>query len=328
MTTNGGENAGPAEGRVIRFSAQDGLMLAARVFGVHHPHRLPILCLPGLSRNSRDFIALGRYFSENPDRHRQVFALDYRGRGRSDYDRDWRNYTPLTEAYDVMAAAAALGVAEAVLVGTSRGGLIAMILGALRPGQMAGLILNDIGPVIEGTGLVRIKRYLTGSGAVSSWDAAEQTVRRFNSAHFPALDDDDWRAFTRAIFVEENGQIRPDFDPKLVNTVKNIDFETSIPVLWPQFDSLGDIPVLSIRGENSDILSAETVSEMTARHHCFEQVTVPGQGHAPLLRDTMCLERINAFALRCDKAHPWLFLTGRLPDPASDRDLPVDLPTP
>jgi len=304
MATNGGEYAGAADGRVIRFSAQDGLILAARVFGVHQPQRLPILCLPGLSRNSRDFVALGRFFCEDAGQPRQVFALDYRGRGRSDHDRDWHNYTHLTEAHDVMAAVAALGIAEAVLVGTSRGGLIAMILGALRPGLMAGVVLNDIGPVIEGIGLARIKRYLTGNGAVSSWEAAQETVHRINSAHFPALGDDDWQAFTRAIFVEANGEIRPDFDPKLVNTVRNIDFETSIPVLWPQFDSLGGMPVLSIRGENSDILSADTVSEMAARHHHFEQVTVPGQGHAPLLRDTMSLERIKAFALRCDKTHP------------------------
>jgi pimeloyl-ACP methyl ester carboxylesterase len=303
MTGNGGNNAGVADGRVIQFAAQDGLMLAARVFGMHQPHRLPILCVPGLSRNSRDFIALGRYFGQDTDQPRQVFALDYRGRGHSDYDRDWHNYTPLTEAHDVMAAAAALGIAEAVLVGTSRGGIIAMILGALRPGLMAGVVLNDIGPVIEGIGLARIKRYLTGNGAVSSWEAAEQAVRRINSAHFPALEDDDWQAFTSAIFVEANGQIRPDFDPKLVNTVRNIDFETSIPVLWPQFNSLGGMPVLSIRGENSDLLSAGTVAEMAARHHHFEQVTVPGQGHAPLLNDALSLERIKAFALRCDKAH-------------------------
>ena len=304
MAANGGENAGGADGRVVRFSAQDGLKLAARVFGRHQPHRLPILCLAGLSRNSRDFIALGHYLSVEAEQKRQVFALDYRGRGRSDYDRDWRNYTPLSEAHDVMTAAAALGIAEAVLVGTSRGGLIAMILGALRPGLMAGVVLNDIGPIVEGTGLVRIKRYLTGNGAVASWEAAERAVHRVNSAHFPALDDNDWRAFARAIFVETESQIRPDFDPKLVNTVKNIDFETSIPVLWPQFDSLCGIPVLSIRGENSDILSAGTVSEMAARHRHFEQFTVTGQGHAPLLREAASLERIKAFALRCDKAHP------------------------
>ena len=304
MTINGGEQAGAAQGRLIRFHAQDGLMLAARAFGDHQPNRVPILCLAGLSRNSRDFIALGRFFSQDQGQPRQVFALDYRGRGRSGHDRDWRNYTPLTEAHDVMAAAAALGIGEAVLVGTSRGGIISMILGALRPGLMAGVVLNDIGPVIEGTGLVRIKRYLTGNGPVPSWEAAEQAVRRINSAHFPAVDDDGWQAFTQAIFVEEDGQIRPDFDPKLVNTVRNIDFESSIPMLWPQFESLGGIPVLSIRGENSDILSAATVSEMAARHHHFEQVTVPGQGHAPLLRDTMSLERIKAFALRCDRMHP------------------------
>ena len=303
MTAGGAENAAVADGRIIRLAAQDGLMLAARIFGKPQPHRLPLLCLPGLSRNSRDFIDLGRFFCPNADQERQVFALDFRGRGRSAYDADWRNYTPLTETHDVMAMAAALGIEHAVLVGTSRGGLVAMMLGALRPGLLAGVVLNDIGPVVEGTGLARIKRYLTGISAYTSWEAAEEALRHFHAAHFPALGVDDWQALAKAIFVETDGQIRPDFDPRLGNTVRTIDFESSVPVLWPQFVGLGNIPVLAIRGENSDILSAETVSEMAARHRYFEQLTVPGQGHAPLLRDTASLERIKAFALRCDRPH-------------------------
>ena len=153
----------PAEaeyGRVVAFRSQDGLRLAAHVFEAPASGRMPLLCLPGLSRNSRDFSALGRFFARHPCAPRKVVALDYRGRGLSDASPDWRSYTPMVEARDVLAAAAALGLDRVVVVGTSRGGIIAMLLGSLRPALIAGTALNDIGPVIEGTGIARIKKSL------------------------------------------------------------------------------------------------------------------------------------------------------------------------
>lgn len=292
------------EGRIVRLAAQDDLRLAARLFGKSQPDRLPILCLPGLSRNSRDFLRLGRYLAERPDDSRQVVALDFRGRGLSEADRNWRNYTPLVETQDTMAAATALGIEKAVVVGTSRGGIIAMILGALRPGLLAGVVLHDIGPVIEGTGLARIKKYLSSRRMPTTWDEAVAAVKRINAAHFPALDEEDWRALTEATFEESNGNLRPSFDPKLLKMVDGIDLEAPLPVLWNQFDSLAGVPVLSIRGEHSDILRPETVDAMARRHPYFERLTVPGQGHAPLLRDLPTLERIAAFARRCDSFAP------------------------
>jgi pimeloyl-ACP methyl ester carboxylesterase len=292
-------------GRIVRFHAQDGLQLAARVFDAEHgTRRLPLLCLPGLSRNSRDFLRLGQYVSRHPVSPRRVVALDYRGRGLSASDPNWRNYTPLVEARDAFTAATVLGIERAILLGTSRGGIITMLVGALRPGLIEGAILNDIGPVIEGTGLVRIKRYLSTQPALRDWPEAVGWLRDVAAGPFPILDDDDWRASAEAIFRESPRGIIPDFDPNLVRVVQQIDFSERIPVLWPQFDSLKRIPLLAVRGDNSDILSARTLDAMAERHPRFERMIVRGQGHAPLLRDTASLDRILAFADRCEREAP------------------------
>jgi pimeloyl-ACP methyl ester carboxylesterase len=288
------------DGEVVRFTAQDGITLAARVFGIHQPDRLPILALPGLARNSKDFIRLGQFFSEENQPPRQVVALDYRGRGFSDPDPDWTRYSPLVEARDVLTASEAMGVHKAAVVGTSRGGIIAMILGALRPGLMAGIVLNDVGPVIEGTGLARIKGYLTNASMPKDFGEAVERLKKTMGGHFTAAGKDDWRAMAEAIYVQGENGLRLDVDPGLIKSVNSIDLENAIPTLWPQFDSIRNHPVLSIRGENSDILSEQTVKLMMKHHGNLETLTVAGQGHAPLLRDEPTLNRIAAFALRCD----------------------------
>lgn len=287
-------------GRILRFRSQDGLQLAARIFDAPRSERLPLLCLPGLSRNSRDFVKLGQFFSEHPSQPRRVVALDYRGRGLSDADPDWRNYTPFVEAQDVLAAAALLGLERAILVGTSRGGIIAMLLGALRPAMIAGVVLNDIGPVLEGTGLARIKAYLSTRRTTRSWDDAVAVTRDIAGGRFPALNEDDWRAFAEACFAATPAGLAPQFDPNLLRIVESIDLAEKVPELWQQFDSLGAVPMLAIRGELSDLLSERTLADMAERHPLLEHLTVPGQGHPPLLRDKPTLERIFAFAQRCE----------------------------
>lgn len=288
------------EERVVRFAAQDGLTLAARIWGAPRPDRLPVLCLAGLSRNSRDFRALGRALAGPADGGRQVIALDARGRGLSDADPNWRNYTPLTESHDVLTAATVLGIERAVVVGTSRGGILAMILGALRPALLAGVVLNDIGPVIEAEGLARIRTYLAAARPMRSRDEAVAAVKRVAGTRFPALAEEDWRAMTEAFYVEADGVLRPDYDERLLRGLESLDSAEAIPVLWPQFDSLRRIPVLVVRGALSDIVSAETVAAMAARHPDLAQHTVEGQAHAPLLRDAPTMERIAAFVRRCD----------------------------
>lgn len=297
----GASVTGEYGGQISRFRSQDGLLLAVRTFPASKPSkRLPLLCLPGLSRNSRDFLALGRHFSQHPKVPRTVIAVDYRGRGLSDSDPNWSNYKPVVEAQDLMAAAAVHGVESAILVGTSRGGIISMLLGALRPALIAGVVLNDIGPVIEGKGLARIKNYLSGRRPVANWEEAVALVRETAEGRFPALDNDDWRAMAEAYFAASGRGLAPQFDPKLLKTVDAVDFTEKIPPLWPQFMSLARVPVLCLRGEQSDLLSERTVKEMGERHPSFEALTVPGQGHAPLLRDALSLEAIFALTERCE----------------------------
>ncbi len=209
------------------------------------------------------------------------------------------------EARDVLAAADALGVHKAVIVGTSRGGIIAMVLGAMRPGLMAGIVLNDIGPVIEGTGLARIKTYLSAASAPKNTADAIERLKKIAGSQFTALGPADWAAMVDALYVDGENGLRLDFDPGLIKSVNMIDLEHAIPTLWPQFDSLRGHPVLSIRGANSDILSEATVKAMMKRNLNLETMTVAGQGHAPLLRDSATLGRIGAFASRCDAAHQY-----------------------
>jgi pimeloyl-ACP methyl ester carboxylesterase len=286
-------------GRIVRFRAQDDLSLAARIFDAPAWDRLPLLCLAGLSRNSRDFIALGRYFSEHPTEPRRVIALDYRGRGLSESDRNWRNYTPMVEAHDVLAATTAFGIERAILVGTSRGGILAMLLGAMRPALIAGVVLNDIGPIVEGTGLARIKTYLSAARTVASWEEAVATVRQMGGGQFKGVSEADVQATAEAYFAPTQRGLAPQFDAKLIQSVGDIDLAQKVPELWPQFASLARVPVLAIRGEFSDVLSPRTLTQMAERHAQLEEFTVRGQGHAPLLRDSATLDRIRAFASRC-----------------------------
>jgi pimeloyl-ACP methyl ester carboxylesterase len=287
-------------GQIVRFRSQDDLSLAARLFSAGPANRLPLLCLAGLSRNSRDFLALGRYFSTHPAEPRRVIALDYRGRGLSESDRNWRKYTPMVEAQDVLTATTVFGIERAILVGTSRGGIIAMLLGALRPALIAGVVLNDIGPVVEGTGLARIKTYLSATRTAASWEEAVAMVRNMGGGQFPGISDEDVHAAAEAYFAPTDNGLAPQFDAKLLRAIGDMDLTQKLPELWPQFASLGRVPVLAIRGELSDILSPRTLTQMAERHPRFEQLTVRGQGHAPLLRDSAALDRIRAFAPRCD----------------------------
>jgi pimeloyl-ACP methyl ester carboxylesterase len=288
-------------GRVVRIRSQDGLSLAARIFDAPGSDRLPLVCLPGLSRNSRDFLALGRFISSHPSGSRRVIAVDYRGRGLSESDPNWRNYKPIVEAEDVLTIAAALGIERAILIGTSRGGIISMLIGVLRPALIAGVVLNDIGPVLEGRGLARIKSYLSSRHSVASWEDATALVRSISEAQFSALSDSDWRSMAAAYFVETRSGLVPQFDRNLRKTIVDIDATEKIPVLWPQFMSLAGVPTLAIRGEHSDLLSPRTLAEMATRHPRLAQLTISGQGHAPLLADEATLARISTFALDCGR---------------------------
>lgn len=269
--------------RDFHATAEDGLRLYARDYGPRTGEALPVICLPGLARTSEDFHDLAVALSTEAPRARRVLAIDYRGRGRSDRDPDWRNYDIRIETNDVLRVLAAAGIEKAVFVGTSRGGLIAMSLSAVRPTLLAGVVLNDVGPVLEAGGLARIRSYVGKMPAPRSMREAQDILKRLSQAHFPGLTDAQWERQARATWRESENGIELNYDSRLSKTLDGLDLEAQLPDLWPLFEGLKPFPVLAIRGGLSDLLRAKTLQEMEARHPQLTSLTIPDQGHAPLL---------------------------------------------
>lgn len=281
-------------------STDDGLKLYARDYGERTWPALPVLCLPGLTRNSRDFHELAMCLSQRKKSPRRVISLESRGRGQSDYDPNWQNYDPQVEARDVLSAMPALGLNHIGVVGTSRGGILAMILAVTRPGVLAGVVLNDIGPVLGGKGLARIKGYVGKSPPVHSWEEAAHITKKVNEGQFPDLNNEQWMDFAKRTYIENNGAIRPDYDPNLGKPFDQMDLSKPIITLWPQFEALRKIPTLIVRGEHSDLLEPETLKEMGKRHKKMEIFEAKDEGHAPALEDAKSMGRVAEFFYQVD----------------------------
>jgi pimeloyl-ACP methyl ester carboxylesterase len=285
----------------IYYTSRDGLRLHGRRYpaaGGGHSDARPVLCLAGLTRNGRDFHDLAMALSRNSSMPRTVYTLDYRGRGLSDFDPDWQNYTIGVELLDVLDFITLTGLHDIALIGTSRGGLIAMLLAAARPRVIGAAVLNDIGPIIEHEGLARISGYVGRVPLPISWPDAARMMRELNRRHFPEIADDVWEECARQWYNERNGKPSPGYDAKLGNALSVLD--GPLPALWPQFEALKRAPLLVVRGENSDILTAATVDEMGRRHPAMATITVPDQGHAPLLKDPATIEAIRHFLTATD----------------------------
>jgi pimeloyl-ACP methyl ester carboxylesterase len=285
-------------------SASDGLVLHARDYGPRLSPALPVVCLPGLTRNATDFHHLATALSEDAERPRRVLALDSRGRGLSAYDPDWRRYDLRVETDDVLQVLTAAGVSEAVLVGTSRGGLITMGLSAARPALLRGAVLNDIGPVIETAGLLRIRGYVGKLPEPRDLTDGARILRERNFREFPALSEEAWRFFARGTWREEDGRVVLSYDRALMRTLEPLDLTKPQPPLWSLLEGLKRVPLLVLRGENSDLLSAETLDAMGRAHPALEAITVPGQGHAPLLLGDELVGRIRSFVERAEEESP------------------------
>jgi pimeloyl-ACP methyl ester carboxylesterase len=310
--------------RDVAYSSGDNLLLHARDYGDRLLPWLPVVCLPGLSRSSRDFHAFATFLSTHRHRPRRVVAFDYRGRGRSQWDKNPAGYNPLKEMADVLAGLAATGISRAVVVGTSRGGIIGMLMGVERPATVAGLVLNDIGPAIEARGLARIKAYVGRTPAPDDWADAAHIQRRLHGGQFTDWDDNAWDYFARLTYRDEGGRPVSDYDPALAGTLDGIDLDRPIPTMWDEFRALKSIPILAIRGANSDLLTPDTVAAMSAAHPHVETVTVAGEGHPPLLRRPNLLARISAFITAIEGAGPPAEAVIPRTPPAFDLDAPGD----
>ncbi|ARM11645.1 MULTISPECIES: alpha/beta fold hydrolase [Rhizobium] len=284
------------------YSSADGLTLYARDYqpeGAATAGRLPVICLPGLTRNSRDFHPLALLLRRDETAPRRVITLDSRGRGNSAWDENKANYNLAVETADVIAACAAFGVERAIFIGTSRGGLILHLIAATRPDLLEAVILNDIGPVIEAGGLALIRDYLNSGRKPADWKEATDTLQENHGASFTALAEEDWREMAFAIYRDIGGKPAADFDPAIAEALRSIDFSQPLPDLWEQFENLSRLPLMLIRGENSPLLSRETVEEMARRHAGLILQTAGGQGHAPLLHLGNIPTAIRAFVSGC-----------------------------
>ncbi len=273
--------------RERRFTSQDGLSLYFRDYEAAGADATPVLCLPGMARNSKDFHSLAMRLRAD----RRVVALDYRGRGQSDYDPDPMHYTPSTYLNDIKHLIALLGLHRLVAIGTSMGGLLAMALGAAAPTVLAGVVINDIGPDINDGGTARILEYVGQDNPQPDW---EHAVARFKEM-FPTLsftEERQWRDGAEATWrVRDDGVLHYDWDLGIVEPLKR---NAPLPDLWALFRSLRALPVLAIRGGVSDVLSQATFDRMAVEIPALQRVLLDGVGHVPSLTEpdvTAALDR-------------------------------------
>ena len=274
------------------LTAGDGLRLYFRDYGDPGSPATPVLCLPGVTRNSKDFADLARRLS----RQRRVLCPDYRGRGKSQYDPDWRNYIPQTYVEDVRHLLISRGIHRVQVIGTSLGGIVAMVMAVAMPGMVAGVVLNDIGPKIDMSGLAGIIDYMRDDTPLPDWDGVVGRLRE-SFPDLPARSPDDWLAIARNTYRESpGGGLVHDWDHAIVNQfAKALGGKVG---LWPLFKALKRVPVLTIRGALSNILSENTLSRMAEAMPAMRHVTVDDCGHPPSLSEANVLEAIDAHLAR------------------------------
>ncbi len=280
------------------WTSADGLKLSARNWVPPHPVEgmVPLLCLAGLSRNSRDFNALARHLAAQG---RQVIAMDYRGRGESDHDPDWQNYAIQVESADIEAGLNALQLNKIAILGTSRGGLHAMVLAMRLPRErIAAIILNDVGPRVELKAMRRIAATTGKSMDALSWKAMADRLQVRLGNQFTKLSKEEWEQLARQLCRETKSGITLDYDQALAHTLDSIEEVQPWREMWDLYEALTKFPLLVIRGENSDLLSRETFALMAQLHPRCESLCVPHEGHAPLLWDEKSQTRIADFLHR------------------------------
>lgn len=279
----------PEDDTAHYYESHDGLKLFYRDYA---PERTgtPALCLPGLTRNSRDFEDLAARLS----RTHRVLAPDLRGRGHSDSDPDWKNYNVRTYLRDVRTLLDALSVERVIVIGTSLGGLIAILMAVDDASRLAGVVLNDIGPEVAPEGLARIRSYTGRLPPVRDWDEAVRQTREVYGECWPDLADAEWLRMARRAYREgPDGVPKLDLDPAIGTAIRQAAPQAGDP--WVAFDALRDTPTLLIRGERSDILAEETLHRMRERKPDLVTVTVRNRGHVPLLNEPECIAAIDDF---------------------------------
>jgi pimeloyl-ACP methyl ester carboxylesterase len=270
--------------------SNDGLRLHYRDYpgAADHP---PIICIPGLTRNARDFEGVAaRLAGRN-----RLICVDLRGRGESSYAKDPMTYVPLTYAQDIGRLIEELKLTRLILFGTSLGGIVSMLLAAMERPRLAGVLLNDVGPVIEQKGLDRIRTYVGRGSVWPTWVHAARAVADINRDSYPEYDLEQWLRMAKQLYkLNAQGRVVPDYDAKIAEPFRAPGGEAGVD-LWPALDAMTEIPVLVVRGERSDVLGPETLAQMKKRLGNVKTVTVPGVGHAPTLEEPVAVRAIDRF---------------------------------
>ena len=262
------------------WTSSDGLTLHYRNYpGPADGASVPVLCMHGLTRNARDFAGLAEALSAT----RRVIVPEMRGRGMSDYAPDSDSYSPVTYVADVEKLLEEQEIARFIPIGTSMGGLMTMLMAAARPGRMAAVVMNDIGPVVEADGLARISGYVGQGRSYPTWVHAARGLAEAHGAAFPRFDLDQWLDMAkRTMVVSQNGRIVFDYDMAIAEPFAKPG-NAAPPNLWLAFEALRGVPMLLVRGGLSDLISADTVAQMSARNPKMRTLVVPDVGHAPTL---------------------------------------------
>ncbi|WP_419738991.1 alpha/beta fold hydrolase [Ruegeria sp.] len=269
---------------MAEFKTSDGL----RLYYEDSRTGTPLLCLAGLTRNGRDFSLLAPYIADA-----RLITLDARGRGQSDHDPNHANYNVLRETQDVVELLDHLAFDRVAVLGTSRGGMVAMTLATLQPNRLAGVILNDVGPVIEPSGISRIMDYLGVAPTSKTYDEAAAVLKAVMEPHFPGVPLEIWRIQAENQYQETTEGLALRYDPALRTALMEQAAAGAVPDLWPFFEALQGIPTGVLRGANSDILSQETLKQMQSRHPGLITAEIPDRGHVPFLDEPQSLTVIR-----------------------------------
>jgi pimeloyl-ACP methyl ester carboxylesterase len=269
---------------MAEFITSDGLKLYYEDEG----QGTPILALAGLTRNSRDFDFVAPHLGDT-----RLIRMDYRGRGHSDHDPDFSHYNIIHEARDAVELLDHLGLDKVVILGTSRGGLIAMVMAQMFRDRLRGVIFNDIGPDVSQEGLERIMKYIGYDPAYSSYDQAAAALKFGLAKDFPDVPLERWRQHAEHLWDLREGRLWLRYDPRLADAFAKQINSGEVPDLWPFFDRLKGLPLALIRGANSDLLDVVTVEKMQARQPGMITATVPNRGHVPFLDEPEALAAIH-----------------------------------
>ncbi|MGV6802165.1 MAG: alpha/beta fold hydrolase [bacterium] len=281
----------------LYWQAKEGLRCHGAALRHHDQSQInhSVICLPGLTRNEKDFYDLAQWLtSETFDLlPMNVYCPTFRGRGLSDYDSQWENYNPMTYVADIQAMMDQLDIGSAIFIGTSLGGIVTMLMAALQPNRVKAAVLNDIGPELASAGIERIAGYVGQPLAFSDWEEATLAVMAVHGEVFPDWDKQQWMKFIQQTYkYDESKGILPDYDQNISKAFQGVPPDLS--VLWPAFQSM-TCPTLSIRGELSDLFTEEIQHRMIENNASMHYAVIPQRGHAPMLSEPASRAAIEKF---------------------------------